>query len=179
MENFRRALGKSEKVLTMTNNVLQVITGCVLTFIFSMVTLDVFLRYVFNRPLPASQSISELLVGWVIFLPYAYTLLIGGHVRVSLLLVKLPARLQIVADIFVYAVDFIFFALLTYWTWLFFWQSFLEGEIMWAATKLPWWVGKMSMFIGLFFISVTCLYFVLDRVSSLLSGTSNKGRGIV
>ena len=167
MEKLRTALDKGKKILVITNNVLQVITGCVITFIFSMVTLDVFLRYVFNRPLPASLSISELMVGWVIFLPYGYTLLTGGHVRVSILLIKLPKRLQIIVDIFVYAIDLIFFALLTYWTWFFFWQSFLEGEIMWAATKLPWWIGKLSMFVGLFFISVTCLFFILDRVSSL------------
>jgi len=52
------------------------------------------------------------------------------------------------SDNYVYFVDFILFALLSYWSWLFFWQSFLEGEIMWVPTKLPWWIDRLSMFIG-------------------------------
>jgi len=175
MPSVRTRLAQAQKALGAINTGLLVVAGGALTFIFCLTTLDVVLRAVANRPVPGALSLSELMVGWVIFLPYAYALMSGEHVRISIIFNKLPARIQVIADIFTYLVDLTLFALLTYWAWKYFWQSFLEGEIMFAAIKLPWWLGKLSMFIGMFFIAFTCLYFILDRAAALCSGDETKG----
>jgi TRAP-type C4-dicarboxylate transport system permease small subunit len=165
MVRFKALLDKTDSVLLTANTALLFVCGGVLTSIFTMVTLDVFMRFLFNKPLPASLSISELLVGWVIFIPLAYTLLTGGHVRVSIISLKLPHRLQVLADAFVFFADFVFFGLLTYWAWLHFWESYVENEVMWAAIKLPWWVGKMSMFFGMLFIALTSLHLLIVKLN--------------
>jgi len=127
-----------------------------------MIVVDVFLRYVFNSPLPASVEISQLFEPYVVFLPFAYTLFIGRHVRVTLLTSRLPKAAENMTTIFTYLVDFIFFSLICYYAWIEFWNSFLIGEIMFAAIRLPWWIGKLAMALGTLIIAVQCVLHVLD-----------------
>ena len=75
----------------------------------SMILVDVTLRYFFHSPLAASVEISQLIEPWVVFLPFAYTLTVGGHVQVTLVTMRLPAKWRLVCDIFAYIVDFLFF----------------------------------------------------------------------
>ncbi|MDW7772843.1 MAG: TRAP transporter small permease [Desulfobulbaceae bacterium] len=150
---FERLDRKFQKV----NDVLVAVSGVTLICMSCMITYDVIARYIFNSPLPASVEISMLLEPYVVFLPFAYTLATGGHVRVTVLLMLLPARLKSVCDILTLALDLIFFGFLCYFSWLEFHESYAVGEIMLAAIRLPWWSGKLAMPIGMFFISVQCL----------------------
>ncbi|MBN1103313.1 MAG: TRAP transporter small permease [Deltaproteobacteria bacterium] len=130
-----------------------------------MITLDVVLRYFFNSPLAASVEASQLIEPWVIFLPFAYTLAVGGHVQVTLVTMRLPRKWQGVCDVIAYGVDFLFFALLCYISFKEFANSFAIGEIMMAAIRLPWWLGKMAMPIGMFLIAVQALFQILTAVN--------------
>ena len=130
----------------------------------SMILVDVTLRYFFLSPLAASVEISQLIEPWVVFLPFAYTLTVGGHVRVTLVTMRLPAKWCLACDIFTYIVDFIFFAVLCYFSWVEFAHSFAIGEIMLASVRLPWWAGKLAMPIGCFFIGLQCIFQILTTV---------------
>jgi TRAP-type C4-dicarboxylate transport system permease small subunit len=137
---------------------------CAMAF---MVTVDVTMRYFFNSPLPASVEICQLIEPWVIFLPFAYTLTIGGHVQVTLFTMRLPKKWRFASDIFAYSIDFIFFSLLCYFSWVEFSQSFAIGEIMLAAIKLPWWSGKLAMPLGSFLIALQCIFQILSVLKKL------------
>jgi TRAP-type C4-dicarboxylate transport system permease small subunit len=130
----------------------------------SMILVDVTLRYFFLSPLAASVEISQLIEPWVVFLPFAYTLTVGGHVQVTLVTMRLPAKWRLVCDIFAYIVDFLFFSLLCYFSWVEFAQSFAIGEIMLASIRLPWWAGKLAMPLGCFFIGLQCIFQILTTV---------------
>jgi TRAP-type C4-dicarboxylate transport system permease small subunit len=127
----------------------------------AMIFIDVILRYFFNAPLPASVEMSQLIEPWVIFLPFAYTLAVGGHVQVTLVTMRLSKRWQRVCDLFAYGVDFLFFLVLCYYSFREFAHSFAIGEIMMAPIRLRWWLGKMAMPIGMFFIALQCVFQIL------------------
>lgn len=139
------------------NDTLVAVSGVTLICMACMITYDVIARYIFNSPLPASVEISMLMEPYVVFLPFAYTLATGGHVRVTVITMLLPAALKSVCDILTLALDLIFFTCLCYFSWLEFHESYACGEIMLAAIRLPWWSGKLAMPIGMFFISIQCL----------------------
>jgi len=146
-----------EAFIRRINMVLVGVASVVLISMAMMVTYDVFVRYVLNAPLPASVEISQLMEPWVVFLPFAYTLAVGSHVRVTLFTVRLPRRWFNLLEILAYAVDGLFFALLCYYAWEEFYASWAVGEIMLAAIRLPWWVGKLSMPVGMLCIFFQCL----------------------
>lgn len=144
-----------------------VISAFAITCMSFMIVVDVFLRYVFNSPLPASVEISQLFEPYVVFLPFAYTLFIGRHVRVTLLTSRLPRVPEMITTVFTYLADFVFFSLICYYAWLEFWHSFVIGEIMFAAIRLPWWVGKFAMALGTLIIAFQCALHVLDSLRGL------------
>lgn len=160
MYSFRELLKKIEGILRRINICLVFISAVALFWVVFMIVLDVSLRFLFNSPLPASIEISQLLEAHIVFLPFAYTLVSGNHVRVSLITERLTQKALIVNEFFVYAIDAVFFGLLTYWSWLQFWESVIINEIMNAAVRLPWWSGKIAMPIGLLLIFCQCLYYI-------------------
>jgi TRAP-type C4-dicarboxylate transport system permease small subunit len=156
-----------------TNFVLVAIAGTTLIAMAFMITYDVIVRFLFNAPLPASVEISTLMEPYVVFLPFAYTLARHAHVRVTIITMRLPERLSLSLDVLVYILDLLFFALLCYFSWLEFYKSFLAGEIMLAAIRLPWWSGKFAMPLGLFFICIQCLLHLDFTIRSLASKRFN------
>ncbi len=132
-------------------------------FVTVMIGVDVILRFVFNRPLPASWEISEVLIPLIVFLPLAHTLSIDGHVRVSLVRDRVPEKFGTVLDAFNDLISFAMCAGLTYWSWLRFLESFRINEEILAAIKIPWWPGKMAMPIGLAFLSIRFLIRLLEQ----------------
>jgi TRAP-type C4-dicarboxylate transport system permease small subunit len=134
---------------------------CVL--ITFMIVADIFLRFFFNQPLPASWEISEISMPYIVFFPFAYTTTINAHVRVSLLRDLMSPKIQLRFDMVSNLICFFICALLTYWSALRFWESFITNEEILAAIKLPWWVGKMAMPIGMGMFTIRYLMqFFLD-----------------
>jgi TRAP-type C4-dicarboxylate transport system permease small subunit len=152
------SLAKIEKIFQKLRLALVAISGAALIAMILMITLDVFLRFAFNSPLPATLEMSQLFEPHVVFLPMAFALATGSHVRVSLFTQHFRGRAKKFAEIFAYVVAIVFFALFTYWGWLHFWASFKINEIMLASIKLYWWTGKLAMPLGLCLITVECLY---------------------
>ncbi|MFH1060131.1 MAG: TRAP transporter small permease [Pseudomonadota bacterium] len=153
------------------NQVLVLLSAIALAAMALMITWDVIVRYLFNAPLPASVEISEILEPYVIFLPFAYTLAAGRHVRVTIITMRLKGRLGLCAEAFTYLVDLLLFSLFAYYACAEFCHSFAIGEIMMAAIRLPWWLGKLAMPVGMFFICLQCVINLVLLFTSLRKGS--------
>jgi TRAP-type mannitol/chloroaromatic compound transport system permease small subunit len=115
---------------------------------------------------------SQLFEPHVVFLPMAFALATGSHVRVSLFTQHFRGRTRKWVEIFDFSIAMVFFGLFFYWGWLHFWASFKINEVMLASIKLYWWTGKLAMPLGLFLITIECLYQVIVIISRT---ATNKG----
>jgi TRAP-type mannitol/chloroaromatic compound transport system permease small subunit len=70
------------------------------------ITIDVFLRYVFNAPTKWSYDITYMLGGTLLIMPMAYVLLHKGHVSIDILRRRFPPRVSLVIDIMLNLVFF-------------------------------------------------------------------------
>lgn len=154
------------------NAIMVYLSGGALAFMSLMIVADVLLRFVLNAPLKATVEISQLIEPYVVFLPFAYTLAKGRHVRVTLLTNRLSETAQMFTESFIYIIAIIFFSLLCCYSWLEFWQSFKIGEVMLAAIRLPWWAGKLAMPIGMFAITIQCILLLLLTASKIKGARS-------
>jgi len=148
------------------------IAGSVMLALTFLVVVDVTLRYVFSNPIPGGTESTELLLNWIVLLALGYTLAVGGHVRVTLILHRLSSRTRLGVEVLDCVIGMVFCGIMTYVGWLFFWDSFIIREFMMAQVKLPYWVGKMAMPLGFFMFFITFL-------SRLLYLTSRKKEGEV
>ncbi len=142
LENMDLGLRRIEKILVE-------ISWIVCVVIALMIVTDITMRYFLNKPLPASWEISEISMPYIVFFAFGFTSSINGHVRVSLIRDLFSPRVQRIFDLLANGLSFLICALITYWSWGRFWDSFLIREEIMAAIRIPWWVGKMAMPIGM------------------------------
>src|SRR5262249_56391702 len=64
----------------------------------TVTVVDVAGRYLFNRPLPGSLELSELLMVFLVFGAFAVTELRGGHVDIDVVVLRLPPRLRALSE---------------------------------------------------------------------------------
>lgn len=158
-------LAKIDRFLQNIEKALAEISWIVCVVITLMIVTDITMRYLLNKPLPASWEISEIAMPYIVFFSFAFTASINGHVRVSLIRDLVSPRVQRIFDLLANGLSFLICALITYWSWGRFWDSFLIREEILAAIPLPWWVGKMAMPIGIGFFSARFLLsFLTDLV---------------
>ena len=151
-------LDRIGSVLSVIRVAFAAIASVVLLGLAAMTTADTVFRYVFSSPFPATVEMSQLMQPWVIFLPLAYTLATGSHVRVTLVTQRFRGRARLFVELISFGVGIVFFALILHVSWQFFWRSFSVDETMLAAISLRWWIGKLAMPLGIFLIGVECVY---------------------
>jgi len=170
-------LEKSEKRIRKVEKFLTAISWIVAMVITVLIVTDVLLRFVFNSPLPATWEISEVSMPWIVFLPFAFTLTIDAHVKVSLIKDRVSPKVRWAFDIFGNAISFVFLSMVTYWSWLRFWESFIINEEILAAIKIPWWIGKFAMPMGMGFFALRFLlqlFFDLARQKYPVDAEANQ-----
>jgi TRAP-type C4-dicarboxylate transport system permease small subunit len=118
-------------------------------FLTLMIVVDVSGRYFFNRPLPATWEIGEICMPYIVFFPFALALRRDNHVRVLLIRNQFSPGVQRRIKVLTDAISVPICALMTYYSWLRFWDSYSLQEEMLAAVRILWWWGKIAMPIGM------------------------------
>ena len=129
------------------------VSGIALMALMLLTVADVTGRYVFNKPITGTIEISRQMMALLILLGLAFTLVKGVHVRVGLVFEKLPRRLKVPAQVVGDITGLFLCSLVAWGSWGQFWDSWIVGEWMPAAVKIPWWPAKLVMPIGFCFIA--------------------------
>ena len=93
-------------------------------------------RGFFGRPLKGTVDIVSLLGALIIAGAIAYTQVLKGHIRIDLLVGRLPPRIQHIIDGVVNFIGFALFAIISWQTVLFAKATFEIGELS-EVLKLP------------------------------------------
>ena len=96
----------------------------------------------------------EIIVAWLVFTALAYALITNYHVRVTLVLDRLPIRARIGCEIFVSLIGVILFGFLLYGAIPHAWDSFLLKETPMSPARTPLWLAKMAVPVGVFIMLV-------------------------
>lgn len=148
------------------NKIMVFVASAMLIATAAMLTYDVCRRYLFNAPLPASVEISSLLQAWVIFLPFAFTLAMGQHVRVTILTSRLSRRMQKCLMIFAHLVTGVVCLFLSWFAWVEFKVSWDLNEIMMAPIIVYWWAGKVAAPIGMLLFALQAFVLAANELTS-------------
>ncbi len=141
-----------QKILSIHKK-LATIFGLLVMVLMFLIVVDAGGRFLFNQPLSGGVEMSRVVLAWILFLPLAYALVQGTHVRVTMLIMRLPHRLHLAAEVLVAILSLLFFGLAIYAGWGQFWDSFIVGEDMGAPIWIPFWLAKLALPLGCLLIA--------------------------
>ncbi|TCS65903.1 TRAP-type C4-dicarboxylate transport system permease small subunit [Primorskyibacter sedentarius] len=100
------------------------------------------------------------------FLSLAYALRAGGHIRVTLLLGRLPKKAQRGFEIFVVTVALAMSAYASWYLILLVYESFEYGDRSSGMVSVPLWLPQLPVALGLIILAIA----LLDELIGLLRG---------
>ena len=117
------------KIIHFLSRLLAYVSTIMLGLMMLLTVVDVFMRYVVNAPITGATEVSELMMVILVFPGLAWIALDRSHIRVDLLVVRWPRRVQLVVEIVTLLLALGTFVIIT-------WQSLLESVEVKAATSL-------------------------------------------
>jgi len=157
-----KMLEKIQKASLKLHRWLSISVGGFLTLLIAFLLMgESFMRTLFGSPIKGIIEICETMMVWIVLSAVTYALITGTHVRVVLVLNRLPTRIRSGFEIFSNIAGFIFFALLTWAGWRFFWVSLVEWRIPMAPLGLPLFIGAVFIPIGCGLISIQFLIYLI------------------
>ncbi|MBM3211991.1 TRAP transporter small permease [Candidatus Poribacteria bacterium] len=128
-----------------------------------LTTVDVSLRYLFNRPILGSVELTEFMMLLVVALGLAYTQLKKGHIFVELIVSRFSSRVQAVIESIGFFLCLVMYLLIV-------WQAVVQAKVQWVhgvktgALMIP---KYPFYFILAFGCLLLCLVFLIDLIESL------------
>ena len=105
-----------------------VLSGIMMCLGVVMITCEILLRSLFSKTLYVTEEYAGYLMAMLTFCALGFTLRERGHIRMTFLHRAVTGRARIYLDMACYLIAFGFCLILTYYTWLFFWDSVVSGS---------------------------------------------------
>jgi len=152
-----------EKIVNLATRWLNWMAAAALIVVMLIVCANVIGRSFWETPVKGTVDIVSLLgaivVGWAI----AYTQVFKGHIRIDLLVERLPPRIQHIVDSVIDLIGFALFALISWETIIFAKANFEVGELS-EVLKLP--ITPFASVVAIGCIALTLVLFI-DLIKSV------------
>jgi TRAP-type C4-dicarboxylate transport system permease small subunit len=128
-----------------------------------LITLDVLLRWIANRPIKGVNELSELTMLLVVFLTIGFTQLTKANVSVDLIFTRFPGRMQLIVDTFTYLLSLGISGLML-------WQAIVYNEYLAdinrqsVILRVPVAPFQAVMIVGFSVLSLVLLFQFIDSV---------------
>ena len=139
-----------------------------------LISAQIFLNFstrIFSLPLPSTipsyADFSGFMLAAATFLAMPYTFRSGGHIRVSLVTVRLPRRGQFVAELLALAGAAFLTGFAVYFIWVLVAESVHYDDVSNGTIPVPLWIPQSAMGIGM---SLLCVSMIDSFVQTLQRG---------
>ncbi|MFC5338482.1 TRAP transporter large permease subunit [Leucobacter denitrificans] len=164
-----------ERIITRLSSVSAILAGLSIVVLGLQIVLDAGGRTLFNSPVPGTL---ELVSNWwmviAVFLGFAFTQFKGEHIRVTLLIEKLPVIWSTAVETVILALSFIMISFLAYYLTLDAIQSVKVREIVPGSFPLALWPITVLMAFGMWLYAAQIL---VSITSSLRAAKREKQSG--
>jgi TRAP-type C4-dicarboxylate transport system permease small subunit len=149
-----------ENIATFASRWLNWIAAAGLVAAMIIVCINVIGRAFFHSPLKGTVDITGLLGAFIIAGAIPYTQIQKGHIRIGLLVERLPHRVRYITETLIHLIGFAFFAVTSWQTILFSRSTFEIGELS-EVMKIP--LGPVAAFVSAGCIALA-LVLLIDTV---------------
>jgi len=143
--------------------------GFALIFVAIIVSVEVFLRQVFNFGSSFGTEYSSFMLTACVAFGLSFTLLKRGHVRVDLIKSFFP-KTGVFLDLLSVTALLIFSAFLSVYGWGVLSDSVNSHSVSTSSLETPLWIPQGIWAVGLFFFTFTCAAILINSISKLVRG---------
>jgi len=147
------------KIQISVENFFNGIAAATVLFMMGLTTVDVVMRYVFNRPLPDVYNLCEMLIVGIVYLAIAYVQQQKSHVRVDVIIDRLQGPPRLAFELGTLILALVGFSFMAWQAGRLAWDAWVTGDYSMGLVEYPYWPSKFAMTLG---IGLLCLRFVTD-----------------
>lgn len=129
-----------------------------------LIVVEVIMRNFFRCSTLVADELGGYLNAVVIFMGLGFTLQARAHIRVEILYIRLPQKLQSILELCTCILSSAVSIVLTYWSWHFWADKYRTGTVSWTVLYTPQYIPQLFMSIGL---SILALQAALDLVEQI------------
>jgi len=122
-------------------------------------------RAVWSKPIPGSMELSSYMLAVFVLLGVAYTHQVKGHVRVTMLISRLPPKLQAALEVLTTFLSLCIVAIVAWQGWV----LALEEKAVSDMLRIPQAPFKFLVFIAGFSLCLELLLDLVDAAKSLMN----------
>ena len=156
-------MSRFEKIVNLVTRWLNWMAAAALIVVMVIVCANVIGRGFFETPVKGTVDIVGLLGAIVIAWAIAYTQVVKGHIRVDILVQRLPHRIQYIVDSVIDLIGLALFALISWQTIIFAKAIFETGELS-EVLKIP--ITPFASVVAIGCIALT-LVLLIDLIKSV------------
>lgn len=167
-----KTLEKISQTLDNLTETVGMLVSLLLLAIITVVSTEMVLRFVFNKPTPWAHELSSWLQVAVVFLGGAYAFNKGQFVRIDILRIRMRPKMKALIDITVGSILLGLFSGVLIWKGAdLAWQSFQMGEISaTGAWSGPVFIPKMFVPLGGLLLLIAWISHILKQIVILNQG---------
>lgn len=121
---------------------------------------------IFGFIVPSAEDFSGYALAASTFFGLAYTFRTGGHIRVTLLIQRLPTGSIRFQETFVLLIGLALSCFMTYYCWHLVWESYVFEEVSYGYIPIPIWMPQVPLGLG----STALTIAILDDLITVLKG---------
>ncbi|RXJ74536.1 C4-dicarboxylate ABC transporter permease [Veronia nyctiphanis] len=118
----------------------------------------------FGFIVPSAEDFSGYALAASTFFGLAYTFREGGHIRVNLLIQRLPETLQTPLEVIVLAMAFILLTFTSYYCTYMVWESYDFEEVTHGYIPIPLWIPQVPLAVGMIAFTLAVLDSLIEAI---------------
>ena len=152
------------------------VSGWLVPVMMLLVAVEVFMRYVLHDPAMVADEFSAYMLVGLSYLGLAYTWRQGGHVRITLLVSRLPAKAAGWIRLFVLILIFMFMIGITHagWEMIVYARQIGLRSDTWLTFPLFW--PQLTVFVGFLLLTLTLPLEIIRVYMKIRAGEAVEGQ---
>lgn len=160
-------LKKTDKIATIFAKISMWICGIMLVGITLLICAGVFNRLVLHHTWLFVEEWSALLLLPISYLAFGYTLRMNEHLKMDLIVQRLPIKGQDILAIFsaIFSLFCLAYLIMFAWSWLDY--TYVEHAISSGPMQTTLWPFSLTILIGLILMTIDMIFFLINRILHL------------
>ncbi|MCG8429160.1 MAG: TRAP transporter small permease [Chromatiales bacterium] len=162
-------LSRTDRLFFKLESFLNLLGGIVIFLLVFLATTNVLGRWIFSLPIDGYVDWVEQAMAFIAFLGIGYTMRMGGHIRMDILIGHLHGRTLWLGELISTILMFLVTLVLIYGSYLHFWRAYSIGDSS-LDINLPTWPAKLVVPFALTVLALRLLLHIWGYLRALAEG---------